>query len=157
MYVGYLLMCTLLLTGVSFSGYVSTSAGSESARAAMGAVTVNYDPVSTTVEMNRPSGEDEVAESFTFDVSNSISEIAIGYDIVVSLDQELPDGVTMKLDNRLCAENADNTYIFSNVGTFDAGKQERKQHTLIFTGDYSIIKERAERKITISVQARQID
>lgn len=158
-YLSYLVVCTLLLTGVSFAGYISTASGSDSGRTAAGIVAVTHDE-NTTLALDRPDGAaTEATSEFNFSVSNSISEVTIQYDIVVSLDKALPDGITMELDGVPCSGSNDNTYTFSDIGTFDAGVSKSIPHKLTFQGDFDIYHTpgSAEFPIHISVYAEQID
>lgn len=154
----YLLVCSLLLTGVSFSRYISSEGGSDNARVAAGAVVVSYDD-DTIVEMMRPEDDGTLTEDFHFSVSNTVSEVAIQYDLVVKLDNPLPDGVSMALDGTSCTDSGDHTYTFANMGTFAAGVEATHTHTLSFTGDFGIYQTpgEVEYPVTISVLAEQID
>lgn len=155
-YLSYLVVCTLLLTGVSFSRYISQGGSNDSTRVAAGGITVSYaDHV--TVEMERPVSDQIQTEKFSFCVSNNVSEVAVKYDVLVTVDQILPEGIIMNLDGIPCSSNSGNTYIFADKGIFAAGESKTYTHTLSFSGDYQIIQEQAERNITISVQAEQID
>lgn len=164
-YLGYLLVCTLLLTGVSFSRYISSASGSDSPRVAAGVVTVSYDG-DTTVEMDRPTDPNNQIETaeFSFHVSNSASEVAIQYDLVLALDQPLPNGVTISLYKNGGSDpigtfdnNIDSQFTVSNAGIFKAGSQEIDQYKLTFEGDFDTISEDYNRTVSISVQAEQID
>lgn len=158
-YLSYLVICTLLLTGISFSRYISSANGSDSARVAKGVVTVSYDENSTKLEMIRPEEDGVETRAFPFEVSNGTSEVAIQYDVVVKLNQALQDGVTMKLDDMECSESTNNTYTFSNMGTFEAGVSDTKTHTLSFAGDFNDIRPGTDDtyQITISIHSHQID
>lgn len=154
-YLGYLLLCTLLVTGVSLSSYLSQAKDSASARIAAGAIsitTVSGSPVTLDNTNGSASG------SLTFNVSNNdagaVSEVAIRYDIVIQAN--LPAGVTMTLDEKTPSQSG-NTYTFSNMGTFAAGKSQTILHTLTFTGNFTAINASSEKNIDISVQAEQID
>lgn len=157
-YLSYLLIGTFLLTGVSFARYISFADGSDSARVAAGTVVVTYDG-DAAIEMIRPTDDGILMENFNFYVSNSGSEVAIQYDLVVELDAPLPDGVTMTLDGEPCEGNSDNIYTFTNMGTFAAGVETINPHTLTFTGDFSEYQTPGvfTYPITISVLATQID
>lgn len=158
-YLGYLMVCSLLFTGVSFAGYVSRSNGSDSARVAKGVVTVSYDD-RTFMELERPEDDGVRTEQFKFYVSNGASEVAIRYDVVVTLDQALKDGVTMQLDGMKGAVSDDKkTYTFSNVGIFEAGVSDTKTHTLSFAGDFYEISPGTDDmyQIKISIHSQQID
>lgn len=153
-YLGYLLLCTLLVTGVSFSSYLSQTSGSDSARVAAGAISITNDSGSpVTLDNNGPA-----SDSLTFTVSNinagAVSEVAIRYDIVIQAD--LPAGVTMTLDEKTPSQSGD-TYTFSNMGTFAAGEERTFSHTLTFTGNFTAINAPSTSNIKISVQAEQID
>lgn len=163
-YLAYLLVCTLLLTGVSFARYVSDANADDSAQVAKGVVTVSYDD-STTVTLEQPDNYDEPQTGeFTFTVSSAGSEVAIRYDIVLNLAQPLPTGVTIRL-----YKNGDPTpiHVFHynggtevtvpDAGMFEAGRQATDQYTLTFEGDYNIIQECYDGTVSISVQAAQID
>lgn len=158
-YLSYLVVCTLLLTGVSFSSYISSASAGDSAQVAAGVVVVNYD-TNTEIELKRPTDNNhEVTKNFNFSVSNSVSEVAIQYDVVVMLEKALPEGITMKLDGTSCSGNSSNTYTFSNMGTFEAGTVKSIPHQLTFTGDFNVYNTpgEAEFPIKISVYAKQID
>lgn len=155
-HLSYFLFCTFLMTGVTFSAYISSAGGSDSARVAAGGISVTS-VSNTDIKMKRPAGDSITEENFEFKVSNNDSEVAIRYDVAVSLDEALPDGVTMELDGAIPSENDDCQYIFSDMGEFEAGTEETKTHTLTFQGDYDIISDFYEREITISVRAEQID
>ena len=155
-YLAYLLVCTLSLTGVSFSRFVASAGGGDSARVAAGALVVTWDDP-TSLEMDRPAGGEATArEEFRFSVSNGGSEVAMSYDVVVTLDQPLPDGVTMELDGRACATGG-TTCTFPHTGTLEGGKWDTQSHTLAFVGDYEAIGEPSQREIVLSVRAWQLD
>lgn len=156
----YMLLCTLVFTGFTFSRYISGAQGQEKGQVAAGVVVVSHDPDATSIVIKRPSNDGIKSESFSFTVSNqgtgSPSEVAIKYDIVVTLKESLPDGVSMKLDGKEVSPDG-LTYTFSNAGTFEANNADIHSHILTFTGDYLIINEGSERDLTLSVQAEQID
>lgn len=159
-YLAYLLVCTLLLTGVSFSRYISSASGRDNARVAAGVVTVRYDDNTNNIEMIRPSNDGVRTERFNFSVSNGVSEVAIRYDVVVTLDQALKNGVTMQLDDGTGSVSDDKkTYTFPNAGTFEAGVSGTKTHTLSFAGDFDTILPGTDDtyQIEIAIRSQQID
>lgn len=158
-YLTYLLVCTFLLSGVTFSRYISSANGSDSARAAAGVVTVSYDEQNTVFEMTPPYDYGVEERTFQFQVSNANSEVAVRYDIAVTLDKPLAAGVTMTLDGRVCSGNSSNTYTFSNMGTFAAGEAETRTHTLLFKGNFMEISEGTNDtyQVEISIRSQQID
>lgn len=158
-YLAYLLVCTFLLTGVSFSRYISSASGSGSARVTKGVVTVSYDKNNTQFEMTRPSDDGVEERAFEFKVSNDTSEVAIRYDVVVTLDKPLKPGITMTLDGQPGTAGVGNTYMFSNVGTFAAGVKEIKTHILSFSGNFQEISPETDDtyEIQILIHSQQID
>lgn len=157
-YLSYLVMCTLLLTGVSFSRYISIANGNDSAHAANGGVSVNCDS-NMVIEMDYPRDGNEIIKQFYFSVSNNVSDVAIQYDVVVTLEKELPAGITMQLDGKPCSGNSENIYSFSNMGVFEAGTVKSIVHELTFTGNFDVYKTLGEVEfpINISVYAEQVD
>ena len=159
----YLLLCTLVFTGFTFSRYISGAQGQEKGQVAAGVVIVSHDPDATSIVMKRPSNDGIKSESFSFTVSNqgtgSPSEVAIKYDIVVTLKESLPDGVSMKLDEEVSPQVSPDglTYTFSNAGTFEANNADKHSHMLTFSGDFGTISKNSVTDLTLSVQAEQID
>lgn len=159
-WLAYLLVCTLLLTGVSFARYITTASGSDTARVAAGLVTVSYEESTTKMEMVRPSDDGVLTKDFEFTVSNGSSEVAIQYDVVVTLDTPLKTGVAMTLDGQTGTETGDRKqYEFTNMGTFAAGENDTYTHTLSFTGDFGTISPGTDDtyNIQITIRSRQID
>lgn len=163
-WLAYLLVCTLLLTGVSFSRYSVTNSGDDTARGAAGLLTVGYDNSKTNLEMERGTEDELKSVDFSFTVSNNNSEVAIRYDLVITLDAALPEGVTMELykgeDSTPLADfspASGTTCVVPDAGTFAAGGQPVDSYKLVVTGNYGIISSEYESNISISVQAEQID
>lgn len=153
----YLLVCTMLATGLSFSRYATTNGSSDTARTAAGALSVSGS--STTFHLDCNNGS--TSRAYTFSVANwdggKTSQVALKYDVVVKLSQALPHGVTMKLDGRTGYASG-TTYTFSG-GTFAAGKYNSHNHTLTITADAGEVEGSSAYNLdlTISVQAEQID
>lgn len=161
-WLAYLLVCTLLLTGVSFARYTVTNSGDDTARAAAGQVTVDWaDNTNITLAASSTDGAEA---SYTFSVSNNGSEVAIQYDVVVTMQEPLPQGVTMKLDGESCTKSDESTgeavYEFSDVDIFEANGDRTNNHILTFakeSGSSTSGTENKEYNIQIAVRAQQID
>lgn len=152
----YLLLCTLLLTGVSFSRYITGTGADDQARAAAWEVEVTYTGNSPVQTIDRPTNDGVEEVIFPFTVT-SHSETALQYDLEIQLDQTLPNGVTAKLDGT-AVTFADCKCTVSNAGTLAAGSNVSKKHTLSFAGDYEQINSGSDDiQITITVDAVQID
>ena len=156
-YLAYLLIGASLLTGMSFARYITTDGGADSARVAAGTIKVTYDENTTAIEMTRPENDNFETDSFQFHVSNPNSEVAIRYDVIVSLNEPLPNGVTMQMDGTDGSTDDQKTFTFENAGVFSAGTPETQDHTLSFIGDYRIISQKSTRTIALSVLAEQIN
>lgn len=88
-YLGYLLVATILVTGVTFSGYISTTSGDDSARVAKFEITeTDLDGLlTTTLQVNTCPG---TTSTKTIKVKND-SEVTVDYTVsVVNLYQNLP-------------------------------------------------------------------
>lgn len=143
----YLLVCTLLFTGVSFSRFASTRASSDTARVAAGVIAT------------QGGTWDTITKTYTFTVFNTengkTSEVAIAYDVVVKLNKALPDGVTISLDGTRNPPEG-TTYTFHNAGVLVARTSSSNTHTLTFTGTDEITNT-TEIQVDISIRAQQIN
>lgn len=155
----YLLVCTMLATGLSFSRYAVADSDSDAAQVAAGALRVSGTS-SARFDLNC-NNSTLPSQSYTFTVRNrdggKTSQAAIEYDIVVRLSQALPDGVTMKVDGYL-GKGSGTTYTFSG-GTFAAGSSDSNTHTLTITADADEVTGSSayHLDLTISVLAEQVD
>lgn len=163
-WLGYLLVCTLLLTGVSFARWCTGADGTDTARVAAGCVTVQYDPSNTTLSLERDSVDDVKTQEFAFRVINPGSEVAIQYDLVVQLDEALPEGATLTLyrvgtDTPLALLGPDSgaEWTIPNAGIFEAGTARSDDYTLVFAGDFEQIEGNSTRSLSLAVRATQID
>ena len=155
-YLGYLVVCTLLLTGVTFSSFLARTNASAGAAVAGCNVVVN----GTTVEgATITYGE---AQDNTYTYSFSVlgeSEVALSYDVVVKCGGSLPDGVSLTLDGKDPVYQ-NGAYVFLDAGTLEAGTNgSATAHQLEFFVDHDVAKDqqlRAGLNATISVLAEQI-
>ncbi len=159
-YLAYLLVCTAVLTGVSLAGYTTTVSGSDSARIAAFVVTASSTQDGNALVIDC-ADTSKLTQEYQFTVANNqdgkVSEVAANYDVVVTLNQALPTGVSMTLDGNSGSASG-NTYTFSNAGTFTAAAEEEIIHTLTFTADAdTAAATSAPINITVSVHAEQAD
>lgn len=154
----YLLVCTMLATGLSFSRYAVADSDSDAAQVAAGALRVSGSG-NETFDLDCNKGT--TSQSYSFTVHNrdggKTSQAAIEYDIVVGLSQALPDGVTMTLDGHT-GSGSGTKYTFSG-GTFAAGSSDSNTHTLTITADADEVMGSSayHLDLTISVLAEQVD
>lgn len=162
-YPAYLLVCTLLLTSVSFSYYFTTSNGEDTARVAKGAVTVGYtaDPI---VNIKRPPKGDQTSGLFFFTVSNESSEVSIRYSITLELEKQLPEGVSILLGKS--GESSPLAYldaftstriVIPDAGVLTANSPTEDQFLLYVLCDYKPLTMPFDSAVDIDIQAEQIN
>ena len=155
-YVGYLLVGTLLFTGASFARYVYRTSAGDGARTA--AFVVSASAVSPWTDGTIvPNGQN----TYTFQVSNSrggsVSQVAVSYGVTVTLSQPLPQGVTLLLDGETGVVSG-SSYVFRNAGVFQAGTSSTHSHTLAFQAGAGMDQSQPmELHVSVSVDAEQID
>lgn len=155
-YLLYLLVATFLFTGVTFSSYVTTASGGDSARVAAGVLDVSSASPNISLGPENPTAE------YTFTVSNykdgQCSEVAVQYDVTVTLDEPLPEGVSIQLGSKTVNTTPQNkVYSFEGVGTLPAGTEYSNPHTLSFSTTDSSALTATTLDVTITVHAEQID
>lgn len=163
-YLSYLLIATLLLTGVSFSKFASTGGADDSARVAL----VMLDGGGSG-ETDLSLGNGVASAEYSFYITNSnasgqVSEVPLRYTVFVTMPdgQSLPTGVTVTLTyentayNPVSSENG--VYTFDGGADFAAGVSAQHDYTLTFTVDEAQISvDSTFTGISISVKAEQID
>lgn len=157
-----LLACSLLLAGTTGARYLSRGADEGGARVAAGALSVAPGD-GRSMELVGSDDGGVVSGSFSFAVSNRdggrVSDVAISYDVEVTLERALPEGVAPQLDGRgATATEGGTRYVFRDAGALEAGEEESLCHVLEFvaTGgvgsgvDY-------QSDVTVSVIAEQVN
>lgn len=153
----YLLVCTLLLTGVTVSKYTILSNDDDSAKAAGCEITVSGGYLSGEIVYGRGEKNDFQYDFFV----KGETEVAMEYDVIVDLGRELPEGMKMTLDAINYPEYDEGKYVFEKAGIFEAGEAEEigYLHTLEFavTEDNMNNESRIFENISISLLAEQVD
>lgn len=150
-YLAYLLVCTLVTTGISFSRYATADSGTTNLQVKGFAVTAGTYGNSGNLSIN--CNTQQTAQSYAFTVSGS-SGVTVHYDVIVKLNQALPTGISLTLDGNDASWHDGSSYVFSG-GTFQAGTSGTNTHTLTITADPSILNEEASVQVSVSVQAEQ--
>ncbi len=149
-YLAYLLVCTLVTTGISFSRYATADSGTTNLQVKGFAVTATYGNSGTlSIDCNTQ----QTAQSYAFTVSGN-SWVTVHYDVIVTLDRALPTGISLTLDGNVASWLDGSSYVFSG-GTFQAGTSGTNTHTLTITADPNILNEEASVQVSVSVQAEQ--
>lgn len=127
-YLSYLLLAVFLLSGVTFSRYITSTEDGAVGRSAKFEVEIGSQAKDLYINVN----EDKLTDNFDFSVKSN-SEVSAYYDIIIDLKTTLPEGLTVKL-NTLDADSIENNvYTFRRVGEFAPLDSEEHNHSLIFT------------------------
>ncbi len=148
------IMITLLTCCVFgvFARYTTTISGTATLKVAKWDVSVEFTGEKTDFTLIDKDGQ-ETAE-YIFTVTNN-SDVALTYDVVLTLPKKLPEGITLEIgDSLLTKTNNDLTYTFSNVGIVDVGGKPNN-HTLKISSDFKHNSIKIE-GIKVSVIATQV-
>ncbi len=148
----YLLVATLLTTGISFARYSTSGPGSDNdARVAKWDVRVDF-----------PDGEIELTEDtlekkaeYSFSVVNN-SEVAVTYEINVTFNNPLPNGITMSIGETSVEGNGEQM-TFSFPGGILEANGSSLEHTFTISAVFTELTETFYEEANISVTAVQID
>jgi len=164
-YFSYLLVATLLLTGVTFSKYYTEVSTEDSARVAAVAISGVETTQADTITIDKPNNQ--TTASYQFQITNTkdskTSEVSLSYTVTVQLPKALPQGVSMKLVNgsseyTATPSNSGKTYTFSNQSfTFPAGTSTTHNYVLKFIGSDTLATSDTLTGISVSVSAEQIN
>lgn len=171
MFLAGILFCLVLITtamlGGLFARYASTEDGADLARVAKFDVAAALDKEELSVFCTKSIDQG----SFIITVSSK-SEVAVSYDLVVQLDEILPEGITAQLQagEQLLTQTASEdglTLTFSQEGTMPANPDTPRSYTLSFLVDWETFtkknrdavkeSETAEIGFTVIAEIVQID
>lgn len=154
----FVIITTIIVTTFSLSKYESAIAGSSDVTVAsfvFNATGSDKDSLSIDCNSDAPTISYDVIVSNQKD--NSISQVAIKYDIIVEFSEPLPTGITIS-DGTTILNSVDGqiTYIFSDVGNFNAGIEKNNTHTITLNGSNEVINA-YDGTMSFYVDATQID
>lgn len=159
LWLGYMTAFSFLLTGVSFSKYVTGAYGTSSARTAAWAFSVT-ELSGENFEIKYGDGNENCCE-YEFSVKNERSETALSYNVEVDTGESLPDGMTITLDGRTGTDKGGGKYVFYDVDEFPAGSAGStitRSHTLKLEAHPDAMDNKEyDFEIDVSVLAEQID
>lgn len=152
------LITTIISTTFSLSRFETAKAGSNDVTIAsfvVNATGSDKDSLSIDCNSDTPTISYDVIVSNKKD--NSISQVAIKYDIVVEFSEPLPTGLTLT-DGTTTLNSIDGeiTYMFSDVGNFNAGVEKSNTHTITLNGSNEVLTA-YDGTMSIYVDATQID
>ena len=149
-----------LSVGITLAKMVSTAHGSDSAQAAAFIVEANGGSGQTlTIDCAATSTTAEYSFTVTNTKDGKTAEVSMEYDVIVTLPEALPAGLTMTINGKEGTASAGNkTYTFSNVGTFSAGTNKTDSCTLTFTANAGeITQDYHLGAIDVSIHAEQVN
>ena len=155
-YLAYLMVATMVFTGVTFSGYISTTTGTDTATVAKFSISKEVTS-DTLIDLDLSAATGNKTDSYTFTVTSN-SEVRAAYTVTVTLPKTLPTGVAMEMTMSGGAIKdktaSDNVYTYSS----ELGFTDTHTWTLSFTGDPTkVAAETTLSGIAVSVTAEQID
>lgn len=168
-YLSYLLVATLMFTGVSFSKFASTASGSDSARVAyvVAAATGEGDKNGAINAADDNSAFDYKVTVSNFEDQNRPSEVVMSYTIYIDLPANCPalkfsvlDEAGDVLDTKVSTqmEKGQTIALYNSTSMYlPAGVATTKEHTVKITGTEDTAGNHTGIEIKIHVKAEQID
>ena len=156
------LFATLLIAAsdVSFAKKLSSSSGGDNAQVSSLIVDLRG---SSSDNLTIDCGQGITAAAYNFAVTNTkdgkTSEIPFKYDVIVTLPEALPQGISITLDGTSGTVSSDGkTVTFTGVGRFIAGNSQTHNHSLFFNAvDASLmLQDCVYENIGVSVRAEQV-
>lgn len=151
----YLLLCTTLATGVSFSRYVARDTGGYALQVTPLVLTASAQVSESSLTLDCSTGTSSSAE-YVFAVSREAGGVNFRYDVVIKLDTPLPEGVRMRLDNAVGQSDDDGKeYVFAGQ-SFSDGSVSSNTHYLTFEADDPAgVTQAANIQVSVDVVAEQ--
>jgi len=165
-WLSYLLIATLLFTGVSFSRFAATASVSDSVTVAGFGISGAEVTTADTITIDKPNNR--LTADYQFQVKNvgsngKVSDVALSYTIKLVLPKALPTGVTVSCkmtspsSSTCTVTRSGNTYTITAPANLPAGTSTTHAYTLSFTGGTSLVTSDTISGITVSVSAVQVD
>lgn len=169
-YLGYLIILTLVFTTASFAKFATSGDSMDSAKVASFSVSAAVgDNSSQSVGFNDAASSFTTSQTVTYDinVTNSedkkISEVAVGYSIIISYDSTVitPDALTFSIDGTTLSPSGGNgkyTYTYVSANPLPAGVQTEVTHKLSVTViSDKIVEDYEDIPLSVSVAFEQIN
>ncbi len=168
-YMGYLLILTLVFSAVSFAKFATSGDAVDSARVASFSVSAAVGDDSKSVDFNDAATSFDTTKAVVYDinVTNSedgkVSEVAVGYTIKISLDASVvnPNQLILKLDNTPLSPSGGNgtyTYTYTAAKPMPAGVLTNVTHKLSVTAvSQYIVDDYDDIQLSVSVSFTQIN
>lgn len=158
-----LLMVVVAISGFAYSKMQTRDGGGDSARVARYIVSASAVSSGTEMKINCNDADQDLVATYVFTVSNnengSVSELDTGYNVIVTLDTELPEGVTAVVDDvaGTVSSNGKKITFSSSSWVMQARVATTNTHTLTFTADPTIVTENFNIKVAVKIHTEQIN
>ena len=160
--VALVILFAVLLTvgvGVSFAKHLTSLKSGDKAQVS---VLIIDSWGSPSDNLTIDCGQGITTAEYNFAVTNTkdgkTAELSFRYDVIVTMPQSLPKGVSITVDGIDGTVASDGkTVTFTNVGRFAAGSSQTHDHTLVFSVDVgSLSRDYVFTNTSVSVRAEQV-
>ncbi len=156
------LFATLLASasGVSFAKNLSSSTGDDNAQVSALIIDLR---VSSSDNLTIDCGQEIMTAEYNFTVTNTkdgkTAETSFKYDVIVTLPEALPEGISITVDGKIGTASSDRKKVtIKDVGRFAAGNSQTHNHALVFSvvNEAFLLRDYVFANISVSVRAEQV-
>ena len=157
-----ILFAALLVSasGVSFAKNLSSSTGGDNAQVSALIIDLR---VSSSDNLTIDCGQEITTAEYNFTVTNTkdgkTAETSFKYDVIVTLPEALPEGVSITVDGKIGTASSDRKKVtIKDVERFEAGNSKTHNHALVFyvVKEGMLLRDYVFANISVSVRAEQV-
>lgn len=150
----------LAAVGVSFAKNLLSSSGGDNAQVSVLIIDLKG---SSSDNLTIDCGQGIKVAEYDFAVTNTkdgkTAEMSFKYDVIVTLNEALPNGLSITVDGKSGTVSSDEkTVTFTDVGRFAAGNSQKHEHILAFSvvNASFLSQDYAFANTSVSVRAEQV-
>ena len=150
----------IMACGVSFAKNLSSSTGDDNAQVSALIIDLR---VSSSDNLMIDCGQEIMTAEYNFTVTNTkdgkTAETSFKYDVIVTLPEALPEGVSITVDGKIGTASSDRKKVtIKDVGRFAAGNSQTHNHALVFSvvNEAFLLRDYVFANISVSVRAEQV-
>lgn len=147
-------------SGVSFAKNFSSSTGGDNAQVSALIIDLR---VSSSDNLMIDCGQGITTAEYNFTVTNTkdgkTAETSFKYDVIVTLPEALPEGISITVDGKIGTASSDRKKVtIKDVGRFVAGNSQTHNHSLVFSvvNEGFLSRDYVFANISVSVRAEQV-
>ena len=147
-------------SGVSFAKNFSSSTGGDNAQVSALIIDLR---VSSSDNLMIDCGQGITTAEYNFTVTNTkdgkTAETSFKYDVIVTLPEALPEGISITVDGKIGTASSDRKKVtIKDVGRFAAGNSQTHNHSLVFSvvSEGFLSRDYVFANISVSVRAEQV-